>query len=426
MTFLQFNERANFYLTCAIAFLIPAYPSLVAPCIILLALNWISAPKLILSGFKNIYNNTSILILLSLFLFYLIGMFYTENIKFGKEVVETKLSFIAIPLALSTYALSYKEKYKSVLKLFAIGTTVNALVCFIWATYRFYKPVYVILYDVPYNLGTSYFYYHNLSVFMHPSYIALYSVFALVSIYYLVKQRRIKLNLFWISVSILLSIFILLMSSKAGWLCFLIFILYFSFKLLKKQKTKYVLTILGTLVLLFLVLNVYTKHRFLVRLPQWNKIVEAIKGVDSENKKITTSDEGSGSRILVWKAALDVATDNFWVGTGTGDSKDNLLKKYEEKGMNNELKIKMNAHNQFLNTFIALGIGGLLLLLACFLIPLYLSLKSKFYLLSAFLAFSSLNFLFEAMLEMQAGVLFFAFFFTLLCYTFLTKQIKAN
>lgn len=422
MTFLQFNERANYYLICAIAFLIPAYPSLVAPFIILLSVNWLSAPKLIFNGLKQIKNNTPILLLVVLFLFYVAGMLYTENIKFGKEVIETKLSFIALPLALSTYATTYKIKYKSFLKLFVLGNSVNALICFIWAFYRFYKPVYVILYDVPYNLGSSYFYYHNLSVFMHPSYASLYSVFALASIYYLVKQSFIKLNFLWIFTSILLSIFILLLSSKAGWFCFFIFICYFSFNLLRKQKTKYVIAIVGALTILFLVLNVYTKHRFLIRLPQWNKIIEVIKGVDSENKKVTTSDDGSGSRILVWKAAIEVALENFWVGTGTGDSKDKLLLKYEEKKMVNELAIKLNAHNQFLNTFIALGIMGLSLLLACFVIPIYYSFKNKIYIFLAFLSFCGINFLFEAMLEMQAGVLFFAFFFVLLAYTFFTKQ----
>src|SRR5690606_28844491 len=121
MTFLQVNEKINFYLTCAIAFAISSYPKIVAPLIILLAVNWLTAIKTNYSKLNNIYKFKSIFILVALYIVYLMGMLYSSNIKFGIETIETKLSFVIFPLALSGYIVQNKQNIYKYLKVFIWG-----------------------------------------------------------------------------------------------------------------------------------------------------------------------------------------------------------------------------------------------------------------------------------------------------------------
>lgn len=415
MTYLKFNEQANIILTGAVAFLLPAYPPILAPVIVLLTLNWLCAPKLIIQGFKNILNNYSLMLIILLYLLYLIGMLYTDNLKVGHETIETKMSFFIFPFVFSPYLQTCKDNLNKYLKLFIYGSIVNAIACFGWAAYCYFKPVYTMLYGVPYDLGASNFYYHQLSsISLHPSYIAMYSVFALISLIYLINLGELKLNWKWGLSIFLLVQFILLLSSKAGWIGLLLFVLYFFRWLMLKKQIATAFAMLTSVIGLFYFLNISYTPRFSTRIPQLSAITETIKGSNEENKKVTTSTDGSGSRVLVWKAAIEIIKSNFWLGVGTGDAKDKMLEKYKERGMTSEYENKLNSHNQFLNTFIALGIAGFTVLLLCFVIPFYFSIKENSFLLAAFIIIVGINFLVESMFETQAGVIFFAFFYTLL------------
>ncbi len=416
MTLLKFNERTHIFLTGAIAFLLPAYPPILAPVIVLLTINWLSAPKLMMPGLKNILHNPALLLMILLYFLYLAGMLYSDNIKFGYETIETKLSFLIFPLVLSPYVQICKDNLNKYLKLFIYGAIVNAVVCFVWATYSYFKPVYFILDGIAYDIGTNNFYYNQLSLFMHPSYIAMYSVFALMSLVHLVNAGELKLNWKWIAAIFLLIVFILLLSSKAGWISLFLFVLYFCRRLVIKKRTIFALLMVGFLIGLFSLLNIYFTPRFSSRIPQLSVISETLRESNDKNKKTETSIDGSRSRILVWKAAVEIIKNNFWIGVGTGDAKDKMLEKYIEKEMTYEYKYKLNSHNQYLNTFIAIGVVGFTTLVLCFMVPFYFAYKEKTFLFVAFIIIVGLNFLFESMLETQAGVIFYAFFNSLLCF----------
>ncbi len=414
----SFNERAHKFLTCLTALLIPVYPNILALAIGLLILNWLIAPKLIKQGFKNILHPVP-LALISFYVLYLLGMLYTSNMKTGLETIETKFSFLILPFVFACYPQVARNNLNTYLKLFIYGCALNSLMCLGWATYCFIKPVYVDLYGVLYDLGGDNFYYSQLSKFFHPSYISMYCVFALFALLYLESKEALKLNfrkegILWSSIMILLILFILLLSSKAGWIGLFGFAAYFFLQLLKSKKIIQGIIILAALSTSFYFLNISYTLRFSTRIPKLATITETIKGSDAENKKVTTSTDGSGSRILVWKAAVGIIKENFWTGMGTGDAKDKMLETYKERGMLSEYENKLNSHNQFLNTFIALGITGFISLVLCLVIPAYYSFKEKYFLFFAFVAIAGLNFLFESMLERQAGVIYFAFFYSLL------------
>ena len=67
-------------------------------------------------------------------------------------------------------------------------------------------------------------------------------------------------------------------------------------------------------------------------------------------------------------------------------------------------------HNQFLQTFAALGLTGILLLLAGLTIPFVYCVRKKDWMYLGFIVIVALNCVIESIMEVQAGVVFYAFF----------------
>ena len=78
------------------------------------------------------------------------------------------------------------------------------------------------------------------------------------------------------------------------------------------------------------------------------------------------------------------------------------------------MKHYFNAHDQYVQTLIALGIAGLLLLITMIVAPAIFSVKREYYIYFAFLFIFGISMFFESMFERQEGVVFYAFFNALL------------
>jgi O-antigen ligase len=142
-----------------------------------------------------------------------------------------------------------------------------------------------------------------------------------------------------------------------------------------------------------------------------SRIQTAVQTVQNKSSKeeLNATGESTADRLLIWDAALSLSKKNLLTGSGTGDVKDELINSYNEKGLTYPVQLKLNAHNQFINTLVALGLPALILLIVILLIPFWVSLKNKYWLYAAFIAFFTLNIMVESMLEVQAGIVFFAF-----------------
>jgi len=119
------------------------------------------------------------------------------------------------------------------------------------------------------------------------------------------------------------------------------------------------------------------------------------------------------SRIAIWKHASKIISKHYLIGVGTGDVKDALKSEYDKQTVSEFGEKKLNAHNQYLQTFIALGLPGLLILLSLLSVIVYFTYRHKMLDGTLFTTIISFNMLFESMLETQAGVVFIAFFLML-------------
>jgi O-antigen ligase len=427
MNYIDLNKKIAIYLAGIIAFLIPISPTLLSLAVALFVLNWIISPE---KSIRLIQYKGQLPFLFSI-LFYIsygIGMCYTTNVNEGLSSLETKFSFFILPIVFLKYKTELTDKLVLYLRIFILSCTINALICFGFAAFRFFKPELVVLYGIPYDLGAGYFYYNELSHFFHPSYIAMYCVFALFALVH-INQTKLLPNTFnspkWLNgvVGFILTFFVLLLSSKAGWIGLFGFFTYLFVLLIKNKQTLKGIILMLCLAGGFYFFNINYTPKFSARIPKLSVIKDAL---NNDGTKPTNSSDGNGSRVLVWKAAIDLFKQHPVIGVGTGDAKDKMLEMYKQKGMQSEYESQLNSHNQYLNTAVALGLIGVSILLLCFASSFYFAFKDKNFLLLVFVSLAGMNFLFESMLERQAGVIFFVFFYTLLNYRLPQSAVEST
>lgn len=113
-------------------------------------------------------------------------------------------------------------------------------------------------------------------------------------------------------------------------------------------------------------------------------------------------------RLLEWSGSLEELKKSWLLGVGTGDSQTTLQAYYTKYSTADFVK-GYNAHNQYLQTTLELGVIGLLLLLICIFRPIFAS----FQLQPAHVAFAILFGLMcftESVLARQKGIVFFTMF----------------
>ncbi len=168
--------------------------------------------------------------------------------------------------------------------------------------------------------------------------------------------------------------------------------------------------IIGSLIVF--VFGLFLSYKLLPK--PFERIKVAFKVTASAEKIDKTDAESTAVRILIWKESVKLIKSNFWFGTTAGDANDKLIEVYEKEGLTGALIKKLNAHNQFLQTFIGTGIVGFILLFLMTFGAIIYGFVVKNYLLVAFSVLMIFNFLVESMLQAQAGFIFFVFFFCIL------------
>jgi O-antigen ligase len=202
-----------------------------------------------------------------------------------------------------------------------------------------------------------------------------------------------------------------MLQSKAGILITGILFIVFFFRMVSVKKK--IITALVAFIVLGCIYFAVTKY---IITANHSRILNAEHQL-IETKLDTTTKESNQVRILIWKASADIIKNNFLIGTGTGDVKDELMRTYKEKGMTGAFEHNLNAHNQFIQTFIALGVPGIVGLLSLFISGIWSGIKKRKWVFIFFMIITLLNFIPESMLEVQTGVIFFAFFNSLLLFS---------
>ena len=295
---------------------------------------------------------------------------------------------------------------------------------------------------------------------MHTAYQSMFTCFSIVLFVYLfVKEKFISNWITYLAVTIQI-VFVLLLSSRMQILIMMVivpaYLIFFHYRIKK--------TLLG---ILYTVI-IFGFGYLIIQLPsslnyRYNQTVSQISSIGIDN-------DNSDPRKIIWHEGLEVIKKNWLIGAGNGDAKDELVTRYSklivedvsaeslldstisvvqknkkairslkkqafDNRVNYEEQLReyakyllerknqvynvslnqgYNFHNQYLQTFAEIGIFGFVSLCLLLVFPFVLSIKNKDYLTISFLFIVGASFLTESMLERQAGVVFFAFFYVLL------------
>ncbi len=452
MTKQQFHTRAHYYLALAVAFCLPL-GRLVPIFIALLLLNW-----LVEGDFKNklesIIKNKFALLFIAFYGMHLIGMLYTKNIAAGWFDMQVKFSLLVFPLIFATRPIN-SEKIKFVFAAFVVGGAVASLILLTRALYLYFSS------------NENHFFYQSFSILLHPSYFAMYLDFSITWLLFSIAQSPLSFgegsgvrsknsggpgvrsknsgwsgvrskNSGWLGVRsknsgglgvrsknvgeisgirvgiflvvLFFSFIIVLLSSKMGLMLLILVFVGFLSNFIFTQK-KYGI---GMVALVALFISIFSIIRFIPQVG--NRIHRAMEVVASSTSDQTDA-ESTAVRLLIWKAANHVIAENFMLGTGTGDSKEELLKEYQKKGMTGAIAHKLNAHNEFYQVMVGVGLVGFVLLVLNLFLPLQFAFKHANTMYALFLLLIIFNYTVESMLETQAGVMFYAFFNAVLCFS---------
>lgn len=434
-------------------------------------------------GFKrnNLqYKNKYVYIIsIAFWVLYAISFFYSENTAEARVQIGKKLSFLLFPLFFMTSNLSYltKERIRTVMYCFVWGILALYIVNFVWAIYDIsYK-------DYSLTRLTSYYRFFKVNGIFEFPHRAYFSIFTCLGLAFCFKElfASTSIKIFNLISLLLMTMSPFFVTSRAGMLCevLIFFILWIWLTFVKKEVKIGIIT--GVVMIAFLVIGYFAFPKSIDRFTSAIDKVKEGKGdirltLRNSNRYAIKDNyifgAGSGdrcdesmkayekyrkdiiSRICpVENADLECFEQNRKslfdsINIKYGNELTNKVYKYAESIseeldcdynsvkqnlpeyhiINHIIKHEMNAHNQFSDTIIAVGIIGLLLLLGFFFMPIYLWIKNKNFdiVLFSLLFIIAFNCLFESVFERQMGIMFFTFFYFLLFHADFCQQTDDN
>jgi O-antigen ligase len=401
-------SRLYYFLLSAFAFLLPMQPVRipVTIAIMLMGIVWI------FTGFlrektKSFFSNPAAVLVLGYYLWLLLGLFYTQNPKAAQTEIGAKVVLIAWAILLSYPLKLPAEKLRKVLLFFVFGTAAALLLALANALLNYIAFGH-----------SSVFYFQKFSFFyfVPAHYLGLYTNFSygLILLGLIKFPRQMPPRAILAALFFLFFIGLLLLAVRMQFVVFIFINLGAAiyYVRLKGLSLKALASALASLLLFLGLALSFSGSRA--------RLVDTYHEIRSINQPI--DNKQTNPRFFLWPAAMEVIQEHFWIGTGAGSEraaladklKDNKAKFWDGTKTYYLAEKNYNYHNSFLQHFAAQGIIGLSIFLGMFLLPFFKPPPAAFkpwaYL---FLGIVALSFLTESMLQRQAGVLFFSFFYAL-------------
>jgi len=327
-----------------------------------------------------------------------ISLLYSEHGSAIFSRLETSAAFILLPVSLGiVQSINLPVLYNR----FAIGFVMgNVVTCTIFL----FK--YVSIFGLHHEQITD----SAMEKFshLHASYLSLFLVSAIFMLRHFFKGSNPQ-KVLVVLVMLLFSATIILSGSKLGAI-FLVVALFYVFYQLYRKANKVKLIIMVTLFVGTLLIVGY----------QNQLVISRFKSILSFNfeRHPTKGYNTLSGRFFFWDCSWGIIKDSPFIGVGVGDSQQRLDRCYlakEPDTVTPEFLGRFNAHNQFLQTTIELGLVGCSLVLFVFfgMIKRSIRFHSKDILVLIF--FVLIFCCFESILVRNKGIIFFS---TLVCFVY--------
>lgn len=356
-----------------------------------------------LSSFREVFKFRAIIWMFILFFSYLIGFFYSDG--FHVSSIEKKLSLIVLPLLLFSIKPNDNLLHLSLIS-FVLGCIVLSI----------YSLIYVILNDLPFDTEMTFHVFDISHV-----YASLYIVFSIIIlIHYFLLKRNSFIRLSLVLVVTVMLVFLYFLGGKMAIISFLLLCFTGAVIIIVGSKRNRTLK---------LILFLFPVATFVFALFSIEKIQSRFSYLINKEHYFVGDNAWSsiGVRFTILSCSYETIKENLFWGSGSGDVQDDLDNCFSRN--NFSTVIGMNAHNQFIQTLLDVGLFGLSLLLMMFFFIFKEAYIHRNYLLGSFLFIFFLCCLSESLLERQQGVLLFSYFvsiFLIFGRSKLSNQVKPN
>ncbi len=393
-------EKYLFPVFAAIAFFIPLFSSVsdvLTYVVLAIFITYTALNRKQLNQRRNEMRTITILGI-SLFILTFFHLFTANNKDAVYSQMDQFTAILVFPLMLTMLSSGkdYSRQINTILNISVAGTVISTLLLFLLAGIRFFKTG-----------DNTEFYYINLGDGIHPSYMSIFVVFAIA----ILLDGRTYMKVFRYTGPIAVIIFIgitwllifnTLLSSKAGIIIQTVILLLYTLrafyrKLYYKGITLLLLTFVS--ILIIPILFSFTANRFIY-------LSDSLTELTSENQTDESKYTSTNSRLLGWQAAVDLILDNPYIGVGPGNVQDDLKESYEKHGLEYGYR---NPHNQYIQTWLELGLPGLIILILLISVSGWLAIRNKNYIYLSFIIIICMHMFFESILERRLGIVTFAF-----------------
>lgn len=327
-----------------------------------------------------------------------VSMLWSSNMNNAMDVVTRKAVMLIAPMCVLLSDTSYiKETHLRTL-FYALLLAIGGLFVYDWITGTFEDKnhTYVAMYILP----TAAFIYHELAL----------------------RRRAMPLwqRLALYVAAVMTIVFIIYIDSRTGILCLYGIEVLCGVHLALNRKWWH-----GALLALLLVGLTFTAEK---TLPNHNSRLPIASVAAPEPASVAepTADtvavvapaygKYSDARMAINETAVKCIVDKPVFGYGVGDYHDVLRERFGTEGYQSLKEHHLNAHNQYTETTLAIGVVGLLVMLFWLVMPLYIAWRRKagFWevLVLTFIVMFSL--LFESILERQMGMQFVALLYAIM------------
>lgn len=344
------------------------------------------------------------------FIWTLLSLVYTDDVYNGIKNVESKLSLLLLPIILFDIAPSQKRLFHLFrAHIYSMAVCTIVLLCQSIGNYI--------------ETG-SLLTYHDFtrSLDFHAVFYAYYIFLSILLTVFLYLYRSIsKTEKVLLFISLLLSFVGLIISASKNVLVVttLFLALGFVLRLLKKRigiKELGFIALFGIIVIGGISQVGLIKDR-IAQLTQLNGIENLEKLRKGE--KLTETDirkfNGTSLRIVFWYVSVDklIRENKVLIGFSPGDRRAVMNEEYFRNGINPWYE-NYNIHNQFVQSFVELGLIGLVIYLLLHIGLFKVAWETRNYLLMIFLAGFIFFQMTESILERNKGIVFFIYFLILL------------
>jgi len=383
------NKEIFLFASCLLMMLVFVLrDQLITPFILL----YFTASLSFMKGAKFKVGRSLAITLVFFYALHFISLLYSDNWGYAGADLMTKLSYLVFPL----FILFVRKGFELIMKGIRWGLIIGSFISMVFSFLRAFITEGGALTGEAFNAN---FYGLN----MHPSYLALLFIIACALLWQeQLKWRGALLLKVGYTGMVVLSMFYL--RSLGAFVCVAAIMCAFPFwKALKSRNWKWLL-ILPLYAVIF-ALGIASSAKIandvdtsLNRLSDWNESSEQFLLENKNNMESNTV------RLVTWTLSARIVGEHPF-GVGIGDVKDELEVSYRRYGYTFYAHHKFNPHNQFLQTGIAIGWLGIVVLLLFLILMLYYTFKANH--LALFIAALCLfvSCLFESMLERQVGVI---------------------